>query len=111
MAYHANTTLFGADEHAMARTLNTKVCGRDWHAVVEGADYEACVHHGGPFIDHVAPSDVGEHAIFVKQARPDVVALIDPLDGELPHMPLAEFEAIWYGTLIRIRAVPNHAGP
>ncbi len=109
MAYHANTTLFGTDEHAMARALTAKVHGRGWHAQVEAADYEACVRYGGPFIAHVAPPGIGEHAIFVKQARPNVVAIIDPLDGELQHMPRAEFEAIWYGTLIRIRTMPKNA--
>jgi hypothetical protein len=103
MAYHANTSLFGTDEHAMARALNAKVRGRGWQAIVEAADYEACVRQGGQLITHVCPPGVGEHAIFVKQARPDVVAIIDPLDGELEHMPRAEFEAIWYGTLVRIR--------
>src|SRR5262249_26835079 len=108
MAYPANTTLFGTDEHAMAKALTAKVHGPGWHAQVEAADYEACVRYGGPFIAHVSPPGVGEHAIFVKQARPTVVALIDPLDGELQHMPRAEFEAIWYGTLIRIRTTPKN---
>jgi hypothetical protein len=109
MAYHANTTLFGTDEHAMARAVTAKVRGRGWHAVVEAADYETCVRDGGPFIAHVSLPGAGEHAIFVQQARPDVVSLIDPIDGELQLMPRAEFEAIWYRTLVRIRG-PDKTG-
>jgi hypothetical protein len=103
MAYYANTTLFGTDEHAMARALTAKLRSRGWQAFVEAADYETCVQDGGPFIAHVAPPGIGEHAIFVRKALPDVVAIIDPIKGVLQHMPRAEFETIWYGTLIRIR--------
>jgi ABC-type bacteriocin/lantibiotic exporter with double-glycine peptidase domain len=105
LAYLANTTLFGTDEYVMARALNAKLRARGWRARVEEATYEECVRRGEPFIAHVEPPDIGNHAILVERAWPDGVEVIDPLDGIPRNLPRAAFEEIWDGTLLRLTAL------
>jgi hypothetical protein len=103
MAYLGNTTPFGSDAHSMARALTLKLLSRGWRAEMEATNYVTLVRRGDPFIAHVDPPDVGSHAIFVQQAGPEFVEVIDPLDGARRRMSRADFEAVWDGTLVRVK--------
>jgi hypothetical protein len=102
MAYLANTTLWGTEDHAMARALTIKGRAGGWRAEVEATDYEACVRHGGPFIASVISLNIGPHVIFVKRARQDHLEVIDPLDGVERKRPRAAFERVWTGRTVRL---------
>jgi hypothetical protein len=101
MAYSANTSLWGTDDHAMARAMTARGYPAGWRARVEITDYEACVRQGGPFIAQVVPPTIGPHALFVRSTGPESLRVIDPLDGVPKELSRTAFESMWTGRLIR----------
>jgi hypothetical protein len=104
MAYLAKTSFFGTDRHALADALAMKVADRGWSVKADLTDYESCLDRGVPFVAHVWRKDVGGHAVLVRRATPESVALIDPLDGYPRQVPRTQFEEMWDGTAIWIGA-------
>jgi ABC-type bacteriocin/lantibiotic exporter with double-glycine peptidase domain len=99
MAYLAGTSLFGTDALATTRALQRKARPHGWQARVVHADYEACAGLEAPFLAHVSGPALG-HALLVERAGPDLVEVLDPLDGSRRKMSRAGFERVWDGTAI-----------
>lgn len=99
MAYLAGTSLFGTDAPSIARALERKLAGQNWHAVFRHVDYDESTRLGGPFIAHVKGSTSG-HALLIEHALPDHVQIVDPADGKRTWMLRADFLRIWDGTAI-----------
>ncbi len=73
-----------------------------YRPTIQKEPYDYFVRYKHAFVAAVELPDVGGHAVFVRQAFPDTVELIDPRNGSPQTMLRGEFERIWDGTALMI---------